>query len=167
MNRSTGSVARCAVLAILLGVGATFGVAPAARADDASVKQAIEFQDAHALKLSPQLKAALNVRHPTGAERRTVIRLSRMFATTADGAAAAVNKTTASTAKGRQGKTAWVQSVRDLAQVFRANATQLQDLASGDTAGAKQARATALKDQMALDRLDRQAQRDLGLPKGD
>jgi hypothetical protein len=44
MNRSTGSVARCAVLAILLGVGATFGVAPAARADDASVEQQSSFR---------------------------------------------------------------------------------------------------------------------------
>jgi hypothetical protein len=78
-----------------------------------------------------------------------------------------MNRTIASTSKGRQGKTAWVQSVRDLAQLYRDKATQLHDLANGNDAGAKRAGAMARKEGTAVDRLDREAQRDLDLPKGD
>jgi hypothetical protein len=162
-----GSQARRAALLVLVCVAVTFGLATQARADDVSVRQAIEYQDAHALKLSPQLKAALRVRDPTGAEQQTVIRLTRQFAVRADGAATAVARTTASTSNGRQGKTAWVQSVRDLAQLYRDLVTQLQDLAAGNSAGAKRAQTMETKEQTALTRLSLEAQRDLDLPKGD
>ena len=85
----------------------------------------------------------------------------------ADLAASAVERTTASTAKGRAGQRAWVGSVRALSVLDRDTATKYLDLAAGNKTAATKASAKAVRQQSIVDRLDREAQRDLGLPKDD
>ena len=155
------------VSAVVVGSVSCIGFVGVAQADNASVKRAIEYQDGHALKLSPQLKSLLKIKHPTAAQFRTTARLSRAFAVKADAAANAVAKTTASTTNGRAGRVAWVQSVRDLANLYRDGGTRDAALAVGNTSAAGRANAKAAKLQRAVDRLDLQAQHDLHLPKGD
>ena len=80
MTRSTISVPRRASVVCLVGLAATVGVAGQARASDASVKQAIEYQDAHALKYSAQQKTELQVKHPTPTQQRAMAHLLRALA---------------------------------------------------------------------------------------
>ena len=155
------------VSAVVVGSVAWVGLVGVARADNASVKRAIEYQDGHALKLSLQLKALLKAKHPTAAQFRTTARLSRAFAVKADAAANTVARTPASTTIGRAGRVAWVQSVRDLATLYRDVATSDAALSGGNKSAAGRADAKAAKLQIAVDRLDLQAQHDLHLPKGD
>ena len=162
--KSTG---RRVLLAAILGSAACFGPVAVARANDASVRTTIEYQDDHALKLSSHLRALQKIKRPTATQEQTLSRLSRAFAVKADAAADEVAKTTASTTEGRAGKAAWVQSVRDLAILYRDVATENSALAAGNSSTAKHAATKALKEQGDVTRLDLQAEHDLDLPKGD